>query len=90
LETCPFDTRLLITGGHDGNIKLWDMTTGKQLMQYYNNIDGQGYGAVFDVKWSPHGHSFSATDSHGHLMRFGVGMNENLSEDRVRMLSWVM
>ena len=43
----------------------------------------QGFGAAYDCKWSPNDHSFSVTDSHGHLMRFGLGKNSRLTEDKV-------
>ena len=81
---CPsFNNNLIVTAGHDGRIKLWDIASGKTLLDYFNMIEGQGFGAVYDCKWSPNGHSFSATDSHGHLIRFGVGKNPRLSEDKV-------
>ena len=43
----------------------------------------QGFGAAYDCKWSPNDHSFSVTDSHGHLMRFGLGKNSRLTDDKV-------
>lgn len=84
IECSPVNANLVVTAGHDGRIKLWDIESGRTLLDYYNMIDGQGFGAAYDCKWSPHGHSFSATDSHGHLMRFGVGGNDRLSADKVR------
>ena len=39
-------------------------------------LEGQGHGAIFDCKFSPTGQQFSATDSHGHLLIFGMGSNE--------------
>ena len=86
LECCSFNKNLLVTAGHDGRIKLWDIGSGQTLMDYFNMIDGQGFGAAYDCKWSPLQHSFSATDSHGHLMHFGLGENERLREDKVNLL----
>jgi bromodomain and WD repeat domain containing protein 1/3 len=43
-----------------------------------NNIEGQGYGAVFDAKWSPDGTKVAATDSHGHLLVLGLGKGHAL------------
>ncbi|XP_006870925.1 PREDICTED: bromodomain and WD repeat-containing protein 1-like [Chrysochloris asiatica] len=39
-------------------------------------IEGQGFGAVFDCKFSQDGQHFACTDSHGHLMIFGFGCNK--------------
>lgn len=83
LECSMFNKNLLVTAGHDGRVKLWDIPSGKTLHDYYNMIDGQGFGAAYDCKWSPQHHSFSATDSHGHLMIFGVGENSLISEEKV-------
>lgn len=83
LECSGVIKNLLVTAGHDGMIKLWDMKTGASLMEYYNSISGQGFGAVYDCKWSPDQYSFSATDSHGHLIRFSAGSNQRLIEDKV-------
>lgn len=37
------------------------------------NSSGQGYGAIFDAKWSPDGLTISASDSHGDILTFGFG-----------------
>ncbi|CAI9738520.1 PH-interacting protein-like isoform X2 [Octopus vulgaris] len=76
LEQCPIDSRLLLSAGHDGNIILWNLNTGKKMKSYFNMIEGQGHGAVFDTKFSPDGQVFAATDSHGHLLLFGFGSHE--------------
>ena len=39
-------------------------------------IDGQGYGCIFDAKWSPDGLSLAATDSHGYYLNIGFGSSE--------------
>lgn len=39
-------------------------------------IEGQGHGAVFDCKFTPDGHRFACTDSHGHLVIFGFGSSK--------------
>ena len=51
---------------------LWDVITGEQITTFYNSINGQGHGAIFDGKFSPDGTMFAATDSHGHLSVYGV------------------
>uniref|UniRef100_A0A8D2PG83 Bromodomain and WD repeat-containing protein 1 n=1 Tax=Zosterops lateralis melanops TaxID=1220523 RepID=A0A8D2PG83_ZOSLA len=73
LETHPFDCRIMLSAGHDGNIFIWDITKGTKTKHYFNMIEGQGHGAVFDCKFSPDGQHFACTDSHGHLLIFGFG-----------------
>ena len=62
--------------GHDGNIIIWDLYTGDKIKVFFNMLEGQGHGAIFDCKFSPDGQMFGATDSHGHLLLFGFGSNE--------------
>ncbi|XP_028970269.2 PH-interacting protein isoform X4 [Esox lucius] len=73
LEPHPFDPRILFSAGHDGNAIVWDLARGVKIRSYFNMIEGQGHGAVFDCKCSPDGQHFAATDSHGHLLIFGFG-----------------
>uniref|UniRef100_A0A4W3H5X2 Bromo domain-containing protein n=1 Tax=Callorhinchus milii TaxID=7868 RepID=A0A4W3H5X2_CALMI len=76
LEPHPFDSRIILSAGHDGNIFIWDVTKGTKSHHYFNMIEGQGHGAVFDCKFSPDGQHFSCTDSHGHLLIFGFGCSK--------------
>ncbi|XP_063299084.1 PH-interacting protein isoform X1 [Pelobates fuscus] len=73
LEPHPFDHRVLFSAGHDGNVIVWDLARGVKIRSYFNMIEGQGHGAVFDCKCSPDGQHFACTDSHGHLLIFGFG-----------------
>ncbi|XP_031437768.1 LOW QUALITY PROTEIN: PH-interacting protein [Clupea harengus] len=73
LEPHPFDPRVLFSAGHDGNAIVWDLARGIKIRSYFNMIEGQGHGAVFDCKCSPDGQHFACTDSHGHLLIFGFG-----------------
>lgn len=73
LEPHPFDPRVLFSAGHDGNVIVWDLARGVKVRSYFNMIEGQGHGAVFDCKCSPDGQHFACTDSHGHLVIFGFG-----------------
>uniref|UniRef100_A0A673MYY2 Bromo domain-containing protein n=1 Tax=Sinocyclocheilus rhinocerous TaxID=307959 RepID=A0A673MYY2_9TELE len=73
LEPHPFDSRVLFSAGHDGNAIVWDLARGVKIRSYFNMIEGQGHGAVFDCKCSPDGQHFACTDSHGHLLIFGFG-----------------
>ena len=63
-----------MSAGHDGKIFLWNITTGEYYAIFQNTIDGQGCGGVFDAKWSPDGTSIAATDSHGQILIYGIGM----------------
>uniref|UniRef100_A0A8C4THR2 Bromodomain and WD repeat domain containing 3 n=1 Tax=Erpetoichthys calabaricus TaxID=27687 RepID=A0A8C4THR2_ERPCA len=76
LEAHPFDSRIMLSAGHDGNIFIWDLTKGTKIRNYFNMIEGQGHGAVFDCKFSPDGQHFACTDSHGHLLIFGFGCSK--------------
>ncbi|KAL6483079.1 hypothetical protein MHYP_G00079510 [Metynnis hypsauchen] len=73
LEPHPFDPRVLFSAGHDGNAVVWDLARGVKIRSYFNMIEGQGHGALFDCKCSPDGQHFACTDSHGHLLIFGFG-----------------
>ncbi|KAG9348519.1 hypothetical protein JZ751_002255 [Albula glossodonta] len=76
LEPHPFDPRVMLSAGHDGNIFIWDLFRGTKTQHYFNMIEGQGHGAVFDCKFSPEGQRFACTDSHGHLLVFGFGSSK--------------
>ncbi|KAJ7314520.1 Bromodomain and WD repeat-containing protein 3 [Desmophyllum pertusum] len=67
LEAHPTDPHILLSAGHDGYVILWDLRTGEKITSFYNSLEGQGHGAVFDCKFSPDGLKFASTDSHGHL-----------------------
>ncbi|XP_068601910.1 bromodomain and WD repeat-containing protein 3 [Brachionichthys hirsutus] len=73
LEPHPFDPRIILSAGHDGNVFIWDLLRGTNTQHYFNMIEGQGHGAVFDCKFTPDGQRFACTDSHGHLLIFGFG-----------------
>ncbi|XP_017846752.1 bromodomain and WD repeat-containing protein 3 isoform X2 [Drosophila busckii] len=74
LESNPRDEHVLLSAGHDGQVFLWDIEQGVGVAQFFNDIDGQGHGSVFDAKWSPDGTMIAATDSHGHIIIFGLGI----------------
>uniref|UniRef100_A0A7N9APE7 Bromodomain and WD repeat domain containing 3 n=1 Tax=Mastacembelus armatus TaxID=205130 RepID=A0A7N9APE7_9TELE len=73
LEAHPFDSRIMLSAGHDGNIYIWDLSKGAKIRNFFNMIEGQGHGAIFDCKFSTDGQHFACTDSHGHLLIFGFG-----------------
>lgn len=76
LEPHPYDPRVMLSAGHDGNVFIWDLIRGTKTLHYFNMIEGQGHGAVFDCKFTPDGHRFACTDSHGHLVIFGFGSSK--------------
>ncbi|XP_076001297.1 bromodomain and WD repeat-containing protein 3 [Genypterus blacodes] len=76
LEPHPFDPRIILSAGHDGNVFIWDLLKGTKTQHYFNMIEGQGHGAVFDCKFTPDGQRFACTDSHGHLLIFGFGSSK--------------
>ncbi|KAL9968709.1 hypothetical protein ACROYT_G020827 [Oculina patagonica] len=80
LEAHPTDPHILLSAGHDGYVILWDLRTGEKITSFYNSLEGQGHGAVFDCKFSPDGLKFASTDSHGHLCIFGYGSSDRYSQ----------
>ncbi|MFT7803382.1 bromodomain and WD repeat-containing protein 3-like isoform X4 [Arapaima gigas] len=76
LEPHPSDPRIMLSAGHDGNVFVWDIVRGTKTQHYFNMIEGQGHGAVFDCKFSPDGQRFACTDSHGHLVILGFGSSK--------------
>lgn len=80
LEAHPTDPHVLLSAGHDGYVILWDLRTGVKITSFYNSLEGQGHGAVFDCKFSPDGLKFASTDSHGHLCIFGYGSSDRYSQ----------
>ncbi|XP_047247287.1 bromodomain and WD repeat-containing protein 3 isoform X1 [Girardinichthys multiradiatus] len=76
LEPHPFDPRIILSAGHDGNVFIWNLQRGTNTKHYFNMIEGQGHGAVFDCKFTPDGQRFACTDSHGHLLIFGFGSSK--------------
>lgn len=73
LESHPCDPHVLLSAAHDGNMFIWNTATGLPIKKFQNLIDGQGHGSIFDAKWSPDGTMIAATDSHGHIITYGLG-----------------
>lgn len=38
LETHPFDSRIMLSAGHDGSIFIWDITKGTKVKHYFNMV----------------------------------------------------
>ena len=73
LEPHPLTENIFLSAGHDGYLKVWDIASSSCLFTSRNIIDMQGHAAVYDAKWSPDGGNvICATDSHGHLLFFGI------------------
>lgn len=71
LESHPTDPYIILSAGHDGLICVWNVLTGKRLVEFKNHVEGQGVGEVYDVKWSPDGSHVAASDAYGHILIFG-------------------
>lgn len=85
LEPHPHLPGVLLSAGHDGQLRVWDSESECPcLSSHTNRVEnesggGQGeVGAVFDAKWSPCGSRVAATDSHGHLLLLGLGRGHHL------------
>lgn len=83
LETHPKDPRLLLSAGHDGHVILWNILTGKMIKKFYNRIENEGHGCLFDTKWSSTLDMFASTDSHGNLTIFGFGNEDNFKKYQI-------
>lgn len=80
LEAHPKDARILLSAGHDGNIIIWNILTGKVIKKFYNRIENEGHGCLFDSKWSCTSDMFASTDSHGNLAIFSFGLDEKYKQ----------
>eukprot|EP00795_Rhopilema_esculentum_P017794 gene17794-9472_t len=76
LECHPHEPYIYLSAGHDGNVILWDILKGVMIKSFFNLLEGQGHGAIFDSRFAPDGMSFAVSDSHGHLCIFGFGSDE--------------
>lgn len=38
LEAHPYDSRILLSAGHDGNIFVWDLEKGTKIRNYFNMV----------------------------------------------------
>lgn len=38
LEAHPFDSRIMLSAGHDGNIYIWDLTKGVKIRNFFNMV----------------------------------------------------
>lgn len=41
LEAHPFDSRIMLSAGHDGNIYIWDLTKGAKIRNFFNMVVDQ-------------------------------------------------
>nr|CAH7754791.1 unnamed protein product [Callosobruchus chinensis] len=80
LEAHPYDNNIILSAGHDGQLFVWDIVKGEIVYKFLNTVEGQGFGALFDVKWSPDGNTIAAADSLGHILTFGFGDGSHLYE----------
>lgn len=55
LEAHPFDQRIVLSAGHDGNIFVWDIDKGTKIRNYFNMVRmiSQGLGFSFCVCVKP-------------------------------------
>lgn len=38
MEVHPFDSRIMLSAGHDGNIYMWDLTKGAKIRNFFNMV----------------------------------------------------
>ncbi|KAG7298425.1 hypothetical protein JYU34_018052 [Plutella xylostella] len=78
LEAHPWLRGVFLSAGHDGQLRVWDASTGETIATFHNRIEGQGCGAIFDAAWGCDGAVIACSDSHGHLLLLGLGQGHRL------------
>ena len=81
LEPHPSFPNILMSGAHDGNLIIWDVSSSSVLFQHHNSIEPQGHGAIYDAKWCPDHLNIAASDSHGHVLFFSTNSAEAQGHD---------
>lgn len=38
MEAHPFDSRIMMSAGHDGNIYIWDLSKGVKIRNFFNMV----------------------------------------------------
>lgn len=38
MEAHPFDSRIILSAGHDGNIFIWDLSKGAKIRNFFNMV----------------------------------------------------
>lgn len=86
IESHPMDPRIFISASHDGSIVVWDIERGKIIKKFINKaepaevIDPDRLASIYDIKFSPDGDMFAATDSYGCLSLYGYGNDDPYRE----------
>lgn len=39
IEAHPFDSRIILSAGHDGNIYIWDLRKGAKIRNFFNMVN---------------------------------------------------
>lgn len=60
LDWSPADSDLLATGGRDGRVRVWDVSTGELVVTPANSLFSRG---IASVRWSPDGQRLAASTS---------------------------
>ncbi len=60
LDWSPTDSDLLATGGRDGRVRVWDVSTGELVVTPANSLFSRG---IASVRWSPDGQRLAASTS---------------------------
>ena len=47
LEAHPFDSRIMLSAGHDGNIYMWDLTKGSKIRNFFNMVTNRQWDSSF-------------------------------------------
>lgn len=50
MEAHPFDSRIMLSAGHDGNIYMWDLTKGAKIRNFFNMVTESYANTVLPVE----------------------------------------
>jgi hypothetical protein len=89
----PNDPRLMLTGGLDGQVFLWDIFTGKPVYSEIKLIAGERLSEqLVSGAYNPNGNQFAVGDYRGCIHIFGVGYDQDvfdkIPEQQFHLLDW--
>lgn len=79
MDAHPTDPRIVITGGHDGRVIIWDISEGCILKSFVIMSPEGETVALLDGSFMPTGDGFCFTDRIGRLCIFGTGSGEHMA-----------
>jgi hypothetical protein len=70
-ESHPVHVDILLTGGHDGTVFLWDVKKGTKIFHF------ETQNMITAISFSPNGSLFAVSNNRGIVHMFGIGHDES-------------